>query len=113
MTTHRMTVICQSCGHDSPVASFYDLDERSAVNRLVAKATVLAQAPVSPVIQLHQTLNQDTLRVADINALLNTLLERKRRLEVEEQEVETEVLYDFLARTRREKETVQWSVSRD
>ena len=81
------------------------------VNRLVAKATAMAHAPVSPVAQLQQSLSQETLKVSDINALLNTLMDRKRRIEAEENEVETEILHEFLLRTRQEKEEVRicWS----
>jgi E3 ubiquitin-protein ligase RFWD2 len=76
------------------------------VNRLVAKATALAHRPVSPVVHLQQSLSQDTLGVADINALLSTLLDRKRRIEAEEHEVELEILAAFLQRLRQEKQEV-------
>ena len=62
---------------------------------------------MSPVVQLQHTLSQDHLRVADINVLLTTLMDRKRQLESEESEVELAVLHDFLQLNRSEKDQVR------
>ena len=43
---------------------------------------------------------------SDINGLLATLMEKKARMEADERQVETEVLLDFLQRTREQKQAV-------
>eukprot|EP00698_Gefionella_okellyi_P024230 TRINITY_DN8495_c0_g1_i1.p1 TRINITY_DN8495_c0_g1~~TRINITY_DN8495_c0_g1_i1.p1 ORF type:complete len:597 (+),score=111.73 TRINITY_DN8495_c0_g1_i1:71-1861(+) len=75
------------------------------LDKLLEKAhsTTVAPSP-SLVKQLQQNLlNESKLSVSDINSLLRTLTDKKRRLETDEKEVELEVLSDFLQRAKQQK----------
>eukprot|EP01087_Luapelamoeba_hula_P015917 TRINITY_DN4822_c1_g1_i1.p1 TRINITY_DN4822_c1_g1~~TRINITY_DN4822_c1_g1_i1.p1 ORF type:complete len:776 (+),score=137.71 TRINITY_DN4822_c1_g1_i1:208-2535(+) len=61
---------------------------------------------LAPVKQLEESLlrNEKDLSIGDIDGLLNTLIEKKRRMEAQEKQVEAEVLLDFLESMKSQKE---------
>lgn len=78
----------------------------SVVNRLLEKATPkLAIPKESPIKQLENTLLLgQNWSVNEIDHLVGTLMDKKRKLEANEREVEAEVLVEFLRLAKSQKE---------
>eukprot|EP00126_Sphaerothecum_destruens_P001765 Sdes_comp15187_c0_seq1m4005 len=76
------------------------------LNKLLQKReTVESITEISPVKTLQISIKNDPKwSVSDINVLVNALLDKKRKIEASEDEIELQVLQDFLSRAKKQKE---------
>ncbi|KAF2071898.1 hypothetical protein CYY_006777 [Polysphondylium violaceum] len=56
-----------------------------------------------PAKKFRNSINNEDLSINEINIIVSTLLEKKKHLELQDQQVEYDVLLDFLCKTRQQK----------
>ncbi|KAN0021792.1 hypothetical protein ACTFIU_003937 [Dictyostelium citrinum] len=75
-----------------------------ALNKFVEKIGVKSSLLPTPTVkQFRNTLSNENLTLHDINLMVSTLLEKKKNMEVHDQQVEYDILLDFLQKTRSQK----------
>eukprot|EP01132_Coremiostelium_polycephalum_P002491 gene2491-3083_t len=94
--------------HNCPLCSNYlnrdQIFPNFALNNFVEKLSSrnnLISTP--PIKQFHNTLSNENLSISDINQMVSSLLEKRKQLELQDQQVELDILLDFLNKTKSQK----------